>query len=98
MTCITTLTEALRHVVMRLHESNRDPVRVVDTRVDTRRPDQAALGSSFGNRIRLNAALAKTNSQSTLGSPRSLTLRIQAMVFSHPNAGSIRGRACWLLA
>ena len=63
-------------------------------RVETRRLHQTALGSSFGNRIRLKAALAKTNSQSTLGSPRSLTLRIQAMVFSHPNAGSMRGRAC----
>ena len=54
----------------------------------------AERGSSFGNRIKLKAALAKTKSQSTLGSPRSFTLRIQAMVFSHPNAGSIRGRAC----
>jgi hypothetical protein len=60
----------------------------------TRRPDQTGCGSSFGSRIRLKAALAKTNSQSTLGSPLSFTLRIQAIVFSHPNAGSIRGRAC----
>ena len=60
----------------------------------TRRPHHAGLGSSFGNRIKLNAALAKTKSQSTLGSPRSFTLRIQAIVFSHPNAGSMRGRAC----
>jgi hypothetical protein len=52
------------------------------------------LGSSFGNRIKLKAALAKTKSQSTLGSPRSFTLRIQAMVFSQPKAGSMRGRAC----
>ncbi len=51
-------------------------------------------GSSFGNRIRLKAALAKTNSQSTLARPRSFTLRIQAIVFSQPNAGSMRGRAC----
>ena len=29
-----------------------------------------------------------------LGQPLSFTLRIQAIVFSHPNAGSIRGRAC----
>ena len=50
--------------------------------------------SSFGNRIRLKAALAKTKSQSTLARPRSLTLRIQAIVFSQPNAGSMRGRAC----
>ena len=69
-------------------------VLAAEVRVDTRRPRQAAFGSSFGNRIRLNAALAKTNSQSTLGSPRSFTFRIQAMVFSHPNAGSMRGRAC----
>jgi hypothetical protein len=31
----------------------------------------------------LNAALANTNSQSTFASPRSFTLRIQAMVFNH---------------
>src|SRR5215203_6178022 len=45
---------------------------------DLRAGHQAALGSSFGNRVRLKAALAKTKSQSTLGSPRSFTLRIQA--------------------
>jgi hypothetical protein len=42
----------------------------------------------------LNAALAKTNSQSTLANPRTFTWRIQAMVFNQRNAGSIRGRAC----
>jgi hypothetical protein len=62
--------------------------------METRRPHQAVLASSFGSRIRLKAALANTKSQSTLGNPRSFTLRIQAIVFSHPNAGSIRGRAC----
>jgi hypothetical protein len=60
----------------------------------TRRPHYTGLGSSFGSRIRLNAALAKTKSQSTLARPRNLTFRIQAIVFSHPNAGSMRGRAC----
>jgi hypothetical protein len=55
-------------------------------------------GSSFGNRIKLKAALANTNSQSTFAKPRSFTFRIQAMVFSHPNAGSMRGRVCWLIA
>jgi hypothetical protein len=60
----------------------------------TRRPHQTRCGSSFGKRMRLKAALAKTKSQSTFGSPRSFTFRIQAIVFSHPNAGSIRGRAC----
>jgi hypothetical protein len=63
-------------------------------RPDTSLPGHAGLASSFGNRIRLNAALANTNSQSTLARPRSLTLRIQAIVFNHPNAGSMRGRAC----
>jgi hypothetical protein len=54
----------------------------------------AALGSSFGKRIRLKAALANTNSQLTFASPRSFTFRIHAIVFNQPNAGSIRGRAC----
>ena len=40
----------------------------------TPRPDQTGRGSSFGSRMRLKAALAKTNSQSTLGSPLSFTL------------------------
>ena len=52
----------------------------------------AALASNFGSRRRLKAALANTKSQSTFGRPRSFTLRIQAIVFSHPNAGSMRGR------
>jgi hypothetical protein len=43
----------------------------------------------LGKRIKLNAALANTNSQSTLGSPRSFTLRTQPIVFSQPNAGSM---------
>jgi hypothetical protein len=42
----------------------------------------------------LNAALAKTKSQSTFANPRNLTLRIHAMFFNHPNAGSTRARAC----
>ena len=63
------------------------------TNVDTS-PRHPGLGSSFGNGMRLNAARANTNNQSTLASPRSLTLRIRATVFSHPNAGSIRGRVC----
>ena len=46
------------------------------------------------NRRRLNAALAKTTSQSTFGNPRNLILRSHAMVFNQPEAGSIRGRAC----
>ena len=49
-------------------------VRPVDGRVETRRPHQAGLGSSFGNRIRLKAALANTKSQSTLGKPAQLDL------------------------
>ena len=63
-------------------------------RAETRRPRHAGRASSLGSRIRLKAALAKTKSQSTFGSPRSLTLRIQAIVFSHPKDGSMRGRAC----
>jgi hypothetical protein len=61
--------------------------------ISTRRVRHAGLGSSLGNRIRLSAALAKTNSQSTLAKPRNFTLRIQAIVFNHPKAGSMRGRA-----
>jgi hypothetical protein len=72
----------------------RDPGSVVQTPVAR----HAGLGSSLGSRIRLNAALAKTNNQSTFAKPRNLTLRIQAMFFNHPNAGSTRGRACWLCA
>ena len=64
----------------------------------TRLNRQAGLGSSLGNRIKLKAALAKTKSQSTFANPRSFTLRIHAFVFNQPNAGSILGRACWLLA
>jgi hypothetical protein len=41
----------------------------------------------------LYAALAKTKSQSTFARPRSFTLRIQAIVLSHPKAGSMRERA-----
>jgi hypothetical protein len=44
----------------------------------------ADCGSSFGNRIRLKAALAKTNSHSTFARPRSFTLRTHAIVFSRP--------------
>jgi hypothetical protein len=62
-------------------------------RVETRPPHQAALGSSFGNRIRLKAALAKTPSQSALGSPRNFTLRTQAIVFDHPNASARKSTA-----
>jgi len=67
-------------------------------RAERRRPLHAGLGSSFGNRIRVNAALAKTSSQSTFSNPCSLTLRIPAIVFNQPNAGSISGRTCWLIA
>jgi hypothetical protein len=67
-------------------------------RVETRPPSQAGVGSNFDNRIKLDAALANTTSQSTLSSPRSLTLRSQPIVFNQPNAGSMRGRACCLLA
>ena len=52
------------------------------TNVDTS-PRHPGLGSSFGNRMRLNAALANTNNQSTLASPRSLTLRIQDLCVSN---------------
>jgi len=62
--------------------------------IETALACHAGCGSSLGNRIRLNAALAKPNSQSTFGNPLNLTLRIQAIVFSQPNAGSMRGRAC----
>lgn len=65
-----------------------------DGHVETRRLRHAVLGSSFGNRIGLNAALAKTNSHSTFAIPRSLTFRTPATVFSQPKAGSMRGRAC----
>ena len=68
------------------------------SRLKTRGLRHAGLGSSFGNRIRLNAALANTTSQSTFSTPRSLTLRSQPIVFNQPNAGSIRGLACWLIA
>jgi hypothetical protein len=58
--------------------------------VQTCRPNQAGLASSMGSRIKLKAALANTNSQSTFSRPRSLTFLIQAIVFCHPDAGSIR--------
>ena len=44
------------------------------------------------------AALAKTTSQSTFGRLRSFTLRSHPTVFSQPKAGSMRGRACRLMA
>jgi hypothetical protein len=58
-----------------------------------RRAHAVALALSLGSRRRLKAALAKTTSHSTLGRPRSLTLRIQPIVFSQPKAGSIRRSA-----
>ena len=49
-------------------------------------PGSILCGRSLGKRIRLNAALAKTKSQSTFARPRNLILGIQAIVFSQPNA------------
>src|SRR3954462_6728833 len=55
-------------------------------------PGHAGLARSLGSRSRLNAALAKTKSRSTLPNPRSFTLRSKATHFNHPKAGSMRGR------
>ena len=57
-----------------------------------------AIIFSSDERANWKAALAKRKSQSTFARPRSFTFRIQAIVLSHPNAGSIRGRACRLFA
>jgi hypothetical protein len=63
-----------------------------------RRVPHAGTALSVTSRRILKAALANRKSQFTLARPRSFTLRIQAIVFSQPNAGSIRGRACRLFA
>ena len=65
---------------------------------DRRGLSQAGTARSVTSRRRLNAALAKRKSQSTFAKPRSFTFRIQAIVLSQPNAGSIRGRAWRLFA
>jgi hypothetical protein len=62
------------------------PLRARRSREETHRLRHADLGSNFGNQIRLNAALANTNNQSTFSRPRSFTLRIHATVFNQPNA------------
>ena len=54
----------------------------------------AAAARNATIRFMLNAALAKTKSASTVARPRSFTFRSPAIVLSHPNARSIRGRAC----
>src|SRR3954447_10026041 len=54
----------------------------------------AAAARNVTIRLMLNAALANTKRASTVARPRSFTLRKPAMVLSHANARSMRGRAC----
>jgi hypothetical protein len=53
---------------------------------------------SLGSRMRLWAAQLKTNSQSTLCSPRSFTWRIGPVCLSHPNPFSTSHRRLMLMA
>jgi len=53
----------------------------------------AAAARKVTIRLMLKAALAKTKSASTVMRPRSFTLRSPAIVLSHANARSMRGRA-----
>ena len=54
------------------------------------------LASRFRIRTRLYAAAANVNTQPTFSIPRCRTLRISAIVFSHPKHSSIRFRFFWL--
>jgi hypothetical protein len=63
-------------------------------RVETRRPSQAGVGSNFDNRIKLNAALAKTTSQSTfsnasLTEPRRSNPEMQTHLPKHHSAARL---------
>ena len=58
----------------------------------------AAAPSSLGKRTRLYAAMARVNSQPTLGRPRCRAFRSPAPVLAQPNAAAIRVRIRWLTA
>jgi hypothetical protein len=61
-------------------------------------PYAALCSMSLGSRHRLCAAVLKTNSQSTLYRPRSLTWRIGPVYFSQPKPFSTSQRRLRLIA